>query len=97
LRNPAAKRNGLAGVRGLEFEWVHATVEFEDRTFNLNLNVSRALYLRPSAELQFASGGQPPREWLLQAGTVGCIVVVIGSFFAVQPLIDLAQKAIASL
>ena len=33
LRNPAAKRNGLAGVRGLEFEWVHAAVEFEDRSF----------------------------------------------------------------
>ncbi|HAB18459.1 MAG TPA: CotH kinase family protein [Verrucomicrobiota bacterium] len=33
LRNPGAKRNGLAGVRGIEFEWVHATVEFEDRTF----------------------------------------------------------------
>jgi spore coat protein H len=33
LRNPAAKRNGLAGVRGLEFDWVHAAVEFEDRTF----------------------------------------------------------------
>jgi NADH-quinone oxidoreductase subunit N len=61
------------------------------------LNVIRALYLRPSAELQFAAGGQPPREWLLQAGTTGCIVVVIGSFFAVQPLIDLAEKAIASL
>jgi NADH-quinone oxidoreductase subunit N len=61
------------------------------------LNVIRALYLRPSAELQFAAGGQPPREWPLQAGVVGCIVVVIGSFFVVQPLIDLAQKAIASL
>lgn len=34
LRNPAAKRNGLAGVRGVEFEWVHAAVEFEDRTFD---------------------------------------------------------------
>lgn len=33
LRNPAAKRNGLSGVRGLEFDWVPATVEFEDRTF----------------------------------------------------------------
>jgi NADH-quinone oxidoreductase subunit N len=61
------------------------------------LNVIRALYLRPSAELQFASGGQPPREWLLQAGTIACVVVVIGSFFAVQPLIDLATKAVASL
>lgn len=33
LRNPAARRNGLSGVRGLEFEWVHAAVEFEDRSF----------------------------------------------------------------
>jgi NADH-quinone oxidoreductase subunit N len=61
------------------------------------LNVIRALYLRPSAELQFAAGGQPPRDSLLQVGTAACVVVVIGSFFAVQPLIDLAEKAIASL
>lgn len=33
LRNPAASRNGLAGVRGLEFEWVHAAVDFEGRSF----------------------------------------------------------------
>ncbi len=33
LRNPREKRSGLAGVRGLEFNWVHATVEFEDRTY----------------------------------------------------------------
>jgi NADH-quinone oxidoreductase subunit N len=61
------------------------------------LNVIRALYLRPGAELQFAAGGQPPRDTLLQVGTIACVVVVIGSFFAVQPLIDLATKAIASL
>ena len=61
------------------------------------LNVIRALYLRPSAELQFAAGGQPPRDTLLQAGTIACVVVVVGSFFAVQPLIDLATKSIASL
>jgi NADH-quinone oxidoreductase subunit N len=61
------------------------------------LNVIRALYLRPSAELQFAAGGQPPRDGLLQAGTVACVVVVVGSFFAVQPLIDLAEKAVGSL
>jgi NADH-quinone oxidoreductase subunit N len=61
------------------------------------LNVIRALYLRPSTELQFAAGGQPPREALLQAGATACVVVVIGSFFAAQPLIDLATKAIASI
>ena len=61
------------------------------------LNVIRALYLRPGAELQFAAGGQPPRDLLLQAGTIACVVVVIGSFFAAQPLIDLATKAVASI
>jgi hypothetical protein len=33
LRNPKAARNGLAGVRGLEFDWVEAAVEFEDAVF----------------------------------------------------------------
>lgn len=33
LRNPRAARNGLAGVRGLEFAWVRAEVEFEDLAF----------------------------------------------------------------
>jgi len=61
------------------------------------LNVIRALYLRPSAELQFAAGGQPPRDFLLQAGTAACVAVVVGSFFAVQPLIDLAEKAVGTL
>jgi NADH-quinone oxidoreductase subunit N len=61
------------------------------------LNVIRALYLSPGAELQFAAGGQPPRDLLLQAGTIACVVVVIGSFFAVQPLIDLATKAVTSI
>lgn len=61
------------------------------------LAVIRALYLRPAAELQFAAGGSPPRDGLLQAGVVACTAIVIGSFFAVQPLIDLAEKAVASL
>jgi NADH-quinone oxidoreductase subunit N len=61
------------------------------------LAVIRALYMRPSAELQFAAGGSPPRQPLLQAGVAACLVVTVGSFFAVQPLIELAQKAVESL
>ena len=61
------------------------------------LAVIRALYLRPSAELQFAAGGQPPRDTLLNLGVLACLVVTVGSFFAVQPLIELAEKAIQSL
>ncbi len=61
------------------------------------LAVIRALYLRPSAELQFAAGGSPPRELLLQLGVIVCLAVTVGSFFGVQPLIDLARHAVATL
>jgi NADH-quinone oxidoreductase subunit N len=61
------------------------------------LAVIRALYLRPSAELQFVSGGQPPRDLLLQLGVTCCLAVAVGSFFGVQPLIDLARHAAAAL
>jgi NADH-quinone oxidoreductase subunit N len=61
------------------------------------LAVIRALYLRPSAELQFVSGGQPPRDLLLQLGVLACLAVAVGSFFGVQPLIDLARHALATI
>ena len=62
------------------------------------LAVIRALYLRPSAELQFAvRGGQPPRDLLLQLGVLACLAVAVGSFFGVQPLIDLARHAFQTL
>ena len=59
------------------------------------LGVIRAMYFRPSEELQLApvAGGSPPRELLLQTAVTGAIVVTVGSFFAVQPLIDAARQA----
>jgi len=42
-------------------------------------------------------GGSPPREALLQSAVLVCLVVTVGSFFAVQPLIDLAKHASSSL
>jgi NADH-quinone oxidoreductase subunit N len=58
------------------------------------LAVIRALYMRMPAELQLApAGGSPPREALLSGSVVACVAVTVGSFFAVQPLIDLAEKA----
>jgi len=33
LRNPNARRSGLSGVRGLEFDWVRGEVRFEDLVF----------------------------------------------------------------
>jgi NADH-quinone oxidoreductase subunit N len=62
------------------------------------LAVVRALYMRMPAELQLApAGGSPPRELLLSASVVACTAVTVGSFFAVQPLIDVAEKAAAQL
>jgi NADH-quinone oxidoreductase subunit N len=59
------------------------------------LGVVRAMYMRPSAELQLAPvvGGSPPPERLLQASVAAALVVTVGSFIAVQPLIDLAKHA----
>jgi NADH-quinone oxidoreductase subunit N len=62
------------------------------------LGVIRALYFRDSLELQLApAGGSPPREAVLGTGVFVCLVVTVGSFFAVQPLIDVAQSAARSL
>jgi NADH-quinone oxidoreductase subunit N len=62
------------------------------------LGIVRAMYFRSPAELQLApAGAQPPRELLLQAGVFLAVVVTVGSFFAVQPLIDVARHAAASI
>jgi hypothetical protein len=59
--------------------------------------VIRALYMRmPDVQLAPA-GGSPPREALLQTTVLACVAVTVGSFFAVEPLIDLAEKAAAQL
>ncbi|HET6683691.1 MAG TPA: NADH-quinone oxidoreductase subunit N [Gaiella sp.] len=61
--------------------------------------IVRALYMRPGElpETVVAAGGSPPRDLLLDAAVGAGIVVTIGSFFFVQPLVDLARDAAASL
>jgi len=62
------------------------------------LAVVRSMFMRMPAELQLApAGGSPPREFLLTASVVACTAVTVGSFFAVQPLIDVAEKAASQL
>jgi len=63
------------------------------------LGVVRSLYMRPAsarADLVVA-GGSPPTDVALEIAIGAAVVVTIGSFFFVQPLIDLATKAAASL
>jgi NADH-quinone oxidoreductase subunit N len=62
------------------------------------LGVVRALYMRPAAELRpVVVGGSPPRDQLLHSAVFLSVGVTIGSFFFVQPLIDLARDAASSL
>jgi hypothetical protein len=43
------------------------------------------------------AGGSPPRDLALEVTIGAAVVVAVGSFFFVQPLIDLAAKAVLSL
>jgi NADH-quinone oxidoreductase subunit N len=62
------------------------------------LAVVRALYMRSSLELQVApAGGSPPAEQLLGTAVFICVVVTLGTFFAVGPVADLARHATAFL
>ena len=61
------------------------------------LGIIRSLYMRPAAAVLAVAGGQPPREWALQLGVSGALAVTVGSFFGVQPLIDLARHAFVQL
>jgi NADH-quinone oxidoreductase subunit N len=58
------------------------------------LGLVRTMFMRRPEELQLAPiGGSPPRDALLQGAVFACLIVTVGSFFAVQPLIDLAKNA----
>ena len=62
------------------------------------LAVIRAMYMRPAAELELAPiGGSPPREIMLSSAAFIAMVVNVGAFFAVQPLVDFARSAAATL
>ncbi|HJU36400.1 MAG TPA: NADH-quinone oxidoreductase subunit N [Gaiellaceae bacterium] len=68
------------------------------------LGIVRAMYMRPSEELQVqpgggvaVTGGAPAAETLLHVAVGAALVVSFGSLFAVQPLIDLARHAASSL
>ena len=64
------------------------------------LSVVRALYMRPAqvtGSAPVAVGGSPPVDHGLDAALVAAVAVVVGSFFFVEPLFELAEKAIAQV
>jgi NADH-quinone oxidoreductase subunit N len=63
------------------------------------LGVVLAMYMRPSARgaAIVAAGGSPPYDPALGLAVLASLVVTVGSFFFIEPLIDLARDAGASL
>jgi NADH-quinone oxidoreductase subunit N len=61
------------------------------------LNVVRWLYMRSGVELRLApAGGSPPRDTALAVAVGASVFVTVGSFFAAQPILDLASDAASS-
>ena len=62
------------------------------------LGVVRSVYLRPQGSLALApAGGSPPRDAALRAAVVISLVVAVGTFFGVDPLIDQIRDFVAFL
>jgi NADH-quinone oxidoreductase subunit N len=61
------------------------------------LGVVRAMYTRPPRLAAVPAGGSPPRDIALDATIVASLVVAVGSFFAVDQLIELARDATSFL
>jgi NADH-quinone oxidoreductase subunit N len=62
------------------------------------LAVVRAIYMRPGLGEKAVAGSAPPmRDRLLSSAVFVAVVVTVGSFFATQPLIDLAKHAASQL
>jgi NADH-quinone oxidoreductase subunit N len=62
------------------------------------LNIVRWLYMRSGADLRLVpAGGAPPREIALGLAVAAAVVVTVGSFVAVEPILDLASDAASSL
>jgi NADH-quinone oxidoreductase subunit N len=62
------------------------------------LAVIRAIYMRPGPDEKAAATEEPPLlDRMLSTAVLAAVVVTVGSFFAAQPLIDLAQHAASQL
>ena len=57
------------------------------------LGVVRAMYTRARGFARGLAGGSPPRDLALRPAIVVSLIVAVGSFFAVSPLIEIIRDA----
>jgi NADH-quinone oxidoreductase subunit N len=61
------------------------------------LSVVRAMYTRAGGLVAAPAGGSPPRDVALETAIALALIVAVGSFFAVDQLIELARDAVSFL
>ena len=61
------------------------------------LGVVRSMYTRVGRLAALPAGGSPPRDLALETAIVLSLIVAVGSFFAVDQLIELARDATSFL
>jgi NADH-quinone oxidoreductase subunit N len=59
--------------------------------------IVRAMYMRGPSVALAPAGGSPPRDLALDTAIVASLLVAVGTFFAVDPLIDICRDAVDSL
>jgi NADH-quinone oxidoreductase subunit N len=59
--------------------------------------IVRAMYMRGPRVALAPAGGSPPRDLALDTAIVASLVVAVGTFFAVDPIIDVCRDAVDSL
>jgi NADH-quinone oxidoreductase subunit N len=61
------------------------------------VGIVRSMYMRAGRLAAVPAGGSPPRDRALDVAVVASLVVGVGSFFAVDPLIGVLRDAVAFL
>ena len=62
------------------------------------LGIVKAMYMRSApGPVVVVAGGSPPRDPALGLAVAAAVAVTVASFFFVQPLVDFASDAAASL
>ncbi|MEZ5100530.1 MAG: NADH-quinone oxidoreductase subunit N [Thermoleophilia bacterium] len=61
------------------------------------LGIVRSMYMRASELVAVPAGGSPPQDRALTLAIAASLVIAVGSFFGVDPIVDVIKDAVAFL